>query len=216
MPRLVQLLGRSDAPTIQLEAAWAITNIACAEAHHAKLLIQCGAIPLLIHLIADTKDEAVREQALWALGNISADVNDCRDLLLQGGIIEPLMWQLGIGECPPHRRNASPSLSTMRHMTWLCSNLTRGYPPPSAEVCQPIIYALSELLQSPDEELLNDACTAISNICEISADNIRRVMEQGLLTRVRDLCDLPSNNCRETGNSSNVTCVIVIQMTMPS
>lgn len=151
VPRLVYLLGRSDLPKVQLESTWAITNIACAEAHHARLLIEYGAIPLLIDLIADSKDDAAREQALWALGNISADVNGCRELLLEAGIVRPLLWQLGIGECPPHRRNASPSLSTMRHVTWLCSNLTRGHPPPPTETCQAIVVALSELLQSPDE-----------------------------------------------------------------
>ena len=151
VPRLVELLKWSHEPKIQLEAAWSVTNIACAEVPHAQLLIHGGAIPVLIELIANSPVDGVREQALWALGNISADVNDCRDLLLHGGIIQPMMWQLGLGDCPPHRRNGSPSLSTMQHVTWLCSNLSRGTPPPPIEAVQMIIGALAELLQSPDE-----------------------------------------------------------------
>ena len=42
VPRLVQMLSRNDLPQLQLEAAWTITNIACAEVKHAKLLISNG------------------------------------------------------------------------------------------------------------------------------------------------------------------------------
>lgn len=87
-------------------------------------LFRSGALPLLIDLIANSKEDNVREQCLWALGNISADVNDCRDVLLDAGILPPLLWQLGINS-PPHRRCISPSLFTMRHVTWTCSNLVR-------------------------------------------------------------------------------------------
>ena len=87
-------------------------------------LLRVGALPLLIDLIANSKEDNVREQCLWALGNISADVNDCRDVLLDAGILPPLLWQLGI-DSPPHRRCISPSLFTMRHVTWTCSNLVR-------------------------------------------------------------------------------------------
>jgi hypothetical protein len=89
-----------------------------------RLFLCPGALPLLIDLIASSKEDNVREQCLWALGNISADVNDCRDVLLDAGILPPLLWQLGI-DSPPHRRCISPSLFTMRHVTWTCSNLVR-------------------------------------------------------------------------------------------
>ena len=62
VPRMVELLAWSHEPIIQLEAAWSITNIACAEVPHAQLLIQCGAIPVLIGLIANSPVDAVREQ----------------------------------------------------------------------------------------------------------------------------------------------------------
>ena len=42
VPRLVQVLSRNDSPKLQLEAAWAITNIACAGLQHATLLINHG------------------------------------------------------------------------------------------------------------------------------------------------------------------------------
>lgn len=34
-----------------------------------------------------------------------------------------------------------------------------------------------------DEELLNDACAALVTICDVSADNIQLVMEQGIVSR---------------------------------
>lgn len=42
VPRLIELLARHDMPNLQLEAAWAITNIACTEVRHAHLLIRNG------------------------------------------------------------------------------------------------------------------------------------------------------------------------------
>ena len=46
VPRLVQVLSRNDSPKLQLEAAWAITNIACAGLQHATLLINHGKVNL--------------------------------------------------------------------------------------------------------------------------------------------------------------------------
>ena len=42
LPRLVNLLSRNDLPLLQLEVAWAISNIACAEAQYARILIDSG------------------------------------------------------------------------------------------------------------------------------------------------------------------------------
>jgi importin subunit alpha-6/7 len=50
VPRLVELLARHDMPVLQLEAAWAITNIACTEVRHAHLLIRNGKI-FIVHLL---------------------------------------------------------------------------------------------------------------------------------------------------------------------
>jgi hypothetical protein len=38
-------------------------------------------------------------------------------------------------------------------------------------------------LHCQDEELLNDACSALVTICDVSADNIQLVMEQGIVSR---------------------------------
>jgi hypothetical protein len=124
VPKLVNFLRRHDCPKLQLESAWTLTNVACGESAYAKLLVDLGAVPLLIDLIANTRDDAVREQSLWALGNISSDIVLCRDVLISDGITQPLLWQLGINS-PPHRKVESPSLSTMRHVTWTCSNLVK-------------------------------------------------------------------------------------------
>jgi importin subunit alpha-1 len=50
VPRLVQLLARFDLPKLQFEASWAITNIACSEVHHARLLIDNGRSELGLRL----------------------------------------------------------------------------------------------------------------------------------------------------------------------
>ena len=68
----------------------------------------------------------------------------------------------------------------------------RGLTPLPDEAFPPVIFALSELLQSPDEELLGDACVALLNVCEGNARNVQRVLEHGLLGRIREMCEAPA------------------------
>jgi len=51
IPRLIQFLSRDDCKTLQHEAAWSLTNIACGELKHVKQLIDCGAITELLKVI---------------------------------------------------------------------------------------------------------------------------------------------------------------------
>lgn len=202
LPRLIELLGHKEKPKVQFESTWAITNIACGEPRHTQLLVSQGAVPYLLDIISAGSD-VCREQALWALGNISGDSCDSRELLLSLGILEPLLWQLGINS-PPHLTVESPSLTTMRHVAWTCSNLTKGQPPLPAHFMQPIMYALTELLQSPDEELIKDVCLALTTVFTLSSVNIQLGLEQGILSRVAELCDT-------TGASSTVTSRVAVR-----
>lgn len=117
-------MSRFDVPTLQLEAAWALTNIACGDVEFARSLINCGATPRLIDLIVRSPDGPVREQAMWAISNMSADVAECRDLLLEIHTVDAMLWQLDI-ECPAEHQRDAPSLMAMRHISWTLSNLLR-------------------------------------------------------------------------------------------
>eukprot|EP01044_Picomonas_judraskeda_P004797 COSAG03_NODE_430_length_7971_cov_9.753303_5_plen_143_part_00 len=50
-PALVECLGAADIPSLQLEAAWALTNICGGETHHVKALMDCSVLPRMVELL---------------------------------------------------------------------------------------------------------------------------------------------------------------------
>lgn len=189
LPRIIELLDRFDNKKIQTEVAWCITNIACGEKRHVILLVQYNVIEKLMHVIRNTVFPNVSEQCLWAISNLAVDGTICRTRLLENGILHILLWQLDI-DAPVHMRQESPALTVMRYTAWTLCNLCRGQPAPPDNIHEPILYALSELLYSPDSDLLPDICEAICLLCELKVDNIQYCFELGMITRLRELIDM--------------------------
>jgi importin subunit alpha-1 len=177
VPRLIELLTKSKLPTLQFEAAWALTNIVSGSSEHVEVCVKEGIVPKMTQLL-DSPNDDVREQAIWALGNIAGDSVKMRDKVLKHNALTPLLHLLD---------SNTTLISMLRNATWTLSNLCRGKPQPPFALVKPALPTLAHLVHSNDEDVLADACWALSCLSDGSNEKIQAVIDAGVCPRLVEL-----------------------------
>uniref|UniRef100_A0A2K6UUJ5 Importin subunit alpha n=1 Tax=Saimiri boliviensis boliviensis TaxID=39432 RepID=A0A2K6UUJ5_SAIBB len=171
LPILVHCLERDDNPSLQFEAAWALTNIASGTSEQTQAVVQSNAVPLFLRLL-HSPHQNVCEQAVWALGNIIGDGPQCRDYVISLGVVKPLLSFI------------SPNIpiTFLRNVTWVMVNLCRHKdPPPPMETIQEILPALCVLIHHTDVNILVDTVWALSYLTDAGNEQIQMVIDSGIV-----------------------------------
>ena len=119
MPLLLGWLQLQQRPAVQVEALWALTNIAAGTAEHTHVLIKHGAVPTLVSLLSSPNEE-VLEQAMWVLGNLAGEGATARDAVLGSGALGPLVNVSDVNGSAVLCSVGGPALDAIRNVT--CSH----------------------------------------------------------------------------------------------
>ncbi|KAJ8975995.1 hypothetical protein NQ317_006292 [Molorchus minor] len=156
LPILVKCLERHDNPSLQFEAAWALTNIASGTSPQTNQVVSAGAVPLFLMLLHSPHQK-------------------CMDYVIELGVVDPLLSFIK-PEIP---------ISFLRNVTWVIVNLCRNKdPPPPRRTIEELLPALNALIHHTDINILVDTVWALSYLTDGGNDQIQMVIDSGVVPKL--------------------------------
>lgn len=179
VPKLVEYLDVFVSPAIQMEAAWALTNICSGSSEQSLYVIKEGAVAKFVNLLK-SPNACVSDQCVWALGNIAGDGFESRDIIIDLNVVDILISIL----------DKNIRIKYQRNIVWLMLNLCRGKPSPSIQQIEKLLPILVDFILHEDSSIVSDACWALATIADDGQYRAQLVLEQ---IDIEALIDLFSN-----------------------
>ncbi|CAO1376918.1 unnamed protein product [Diamesa serratosioi] len=192
VPKLIEYLDDSVSADIQMEAAWALTNMCSGNSVQALYIIKEGAVGKLVNLLKSPNAD-VSDQCVWALGNIAGDGFESRDIILDLNVVDILISLL----------ENDIRIKYQRNIVWLMLNLCRGKPSPSVQEIEKLLPILATFILHKDSSVVSDACWALATIANDGQYRAQLVLEQVDIEALIDLF----NNERTNIVSAALRCV---------
>ncbi|KAJ4915006.1 Importin subunit alpha-4 [Raphanus sativus] len=138
-------------------------------------MIKARVIPRFVEFLR--RQDHPQLQAVWAW-DVAGDspTANCQESCSQLGALLPLLSQL----------NENSKLSMLRMLHGPCPTFVVGNHQPFEEV-KPALPVLRQLIYLNDEEVLTDACWALSYLSDGPNDKIQAVIEAGVCPRLVEL-----------------------------
>uniref|UniRef100_A0A672FAK0 Importin subunit alpha n=1 Tax=Salarias fasciatus TaxID=181472 RepID=A0A672FAK0_SALFA len=185
LSRFVAFLSMEDEPTLQFEAAWALTNVTSGTSWHTKQVVDHGAVPAFIALLSSPMLH-ISEQAVWAIGNIAGDGPVYRDVLIACNAVPALLACI----------SPDTPLGFLHNLAWTLSNLCRSKDPYlPGSVVQQMLPSLIMFLHLSDKNILSEACWAFSYLSDGENDRIEVVVRTGIIPRLIELLNHEDTYC---------------------
>ncbi|XP_016965076.1 importin subunit alpha-3-like [Drosophila biarmipes] len=178
LPILVDCLRESGNVKLQVEAAWALTNMTSGNSEQTIQVVAAGAVPLFLEFLK-SENMDIYEPAIWALGNIIGDGPLLRDFVIRLGVVQPLLSFI--------EREVPTTI--LYNVTLVIGNLCRRYfyqPIPEGTVLQ-ILPALEGLINHADLDILKCALWAIAFLADGGKEQIQMVIESEILPKLISL-----------------------------
>lgn len=181
VPTLISMILDDSHPHLQIEATWAVTNIATGSTLQTNSLVEKGIIPIYIKLLSKSNIHLV-EQAVWGVGNIAADCITFRNQLINNGAMNALVEL--------YQKVKSNNQKMKEQTIWAASNLCRLKPPPEiGKVYHGIPMFAEVLLETTKQNVVTDCCWGLSQTCR--SETVKLFEKAGIIRKIISLMYSP-------------------------